>query len=228
MASKFSILGSTALALSLFALTGTARADITVYTSLAAFQAAVGTTGTDTFAGMSITGATATPINRSAGSFSYTGSVLPTSGTTTNNNFFAGGTTANPFLATNRAGDTMSFSNFSAGVVAAGGNFFASDAAGLFTAVGGVIVTATDASGTITQTIAPTSASAGSFLGFVSTTGVTSFTVASNIAAAGVGIWPSADNLVLATAAPVPEPSSYAMLMAGLGLAAWVVRRRRA
>ena len=224
MTSKFSILGSTALAL--FALTGTARADITVYTSLAAFQAAVGATGTDTFAGMSITGSTASPINRSAGSFSYTGSVLPTSGTTTNNSFFAGGTTANPFLATNRAGDTMSFSNFSAGVVAAGGNFFASDAGGLFAAPGGVTVTATDASGTITRSILPTSDSAGSFLGFVSTSGVTSFTVASNITAAGTSIWPSVDNLMLA-AAPVPEPSTYAMLLAGLGLAGVVVRRRR-
>ena len=225
MTSKLSVLGSAALAL--FALAGTARADVTIYTSLSDFLAAVSTTGTDTFTGFSISGTTASPVNRTAGSFSYTATVLPTAtGATGTHTFFGGGTTANPFIATNIAGDTMSFSNFSAGVTAAGGNFFASNASGLFTALGGVIVTATDASGVVKQTIVPTNASAGSFLGFVSTTGVTSFTVASNIAGAGSSIWPSMDNLVLATS-PVPEPSTYAMLMVGLGLAGVVIRRRR-
>ena len=223
---KFQALKPLIVAVSLLGWIGASKADITVFTTLASFQAAVGTTGTDTFTGFSITGTTATPINRTAGSFSYTASVLPTSGVATGSTFFGGGTTANPFLATNIAGDTISFSNFSAGVVAAGGNFFASNASGLFTALGGVTVIATDASGTSTQVIVPTSASAGSFLGFVSTTGITSFTVASNVAAAGASIWPSADNLVLA-AAPVPEPGSYALLLAGLGAVGMLVRRRR-
>ena len=35
-------------------------------------------------------------------------------------------------------------------------------------------------------------------------------------------------NTAVATFAPVPEPSSYAMIVAGLGAVGWIVRRRRA
>lgn len=34
------------------------------------------------------------------------------------------------------------------------------------------------------------------------------------------------DNVILSTAA-VPEPETYALLLAGLGVLAWVARRRR-
>ena len=214
MFSKISLLKPLALAV-LLATAGTAQAAITVYTSLAAFNAATLVRGTDTFAGFSITGTTPSPITRNAGPFSYTANA-GTSGT-----FYGGGTTANPFLSTDTATDFMNFSGFSAGVAGLGGNFFGSNVSGLF-AAGGVTLTATDASGTTTQTIA--SATESGFLGFVSNTGLLSATVTSVQPSTGF-LWPSADNLVLATV--VPEPGTYAMMLAGLGVLGFMARRRR-
>ena len=212
-------------AVALLAIAGQANATITVYTSLAAFQAAVGTTGTDTFAGLSISGETASPLNRSAGSYTYTATGSGNTSTSGDNNFWGGGTTANPFLSTNIAGVKITFSNFSNGVVAIGGNFFASNVSGLYTA-GGVKLVATDASGSVTQTISPTGATAGSFLGFVSDGPITSLALNSVIVSSA--LWPSADNLVLANAAaPVPEPQTYALLLGGLGLVGFIAGRRR-
>lgn len=196
---------------------GASNAAITVYTSQAAFNAAVGVTGTDTFTGFSITGSTPSPITRNAGAFSYTADTTPAG------NFFGGGSTADPFLSTNTATDTMSFFGFSAGVVAAGGQFFGSNISGLF-AAGSVTVTATDAGGSVSQTIRPAGIASGSFLGFVSDGPLLGLTVSAVQPGTGF-LWPSVDNLVLASA--VPEPEAYAMMLAGLGLVGWMARRRR-
>jgi PEP-CTERM motif len=217
MTSKISLLKPLALAALLVA-SGASQAVITVYTSAASFAAATSAPGVDTFTGFSIIGATPSPITRNAGAYTYTGSVSTTS-------FFGAGTTANPWLSTNTATDTMTFNTFLGGVQAVGGNFFGSDIAGAFLA-GNITITATDASGTVTQTIV--GATTTSFLGFVSTGGMTSLTVASVQPAAGF-LWPTVDNLTLAKAAlPVPEPETYAMMLAGLGLVGFLARRRRA
>ncbi|KPF44790.1 hypothetical protein IP87_07065 [beta proteobacterium AAP121] len=199
----------------LLATAGAAQANITVYTSLAAFNAATVNPGTDTFAGFSITGSTPSPTTRTAGSYTYTIDAGPAG------SFFGGGSTANPFLSTNTATDTVSFSGFSAGVVGFGGNFFGSNISGLF-AAGDMLLTATDSSGTVTQTIV--SATESSFLGFVSDTGIISATLASVQPTTGF-LWPSADNVVLASA--VPEPGTYAMMLAGIGVLGFMARRRR-
>jgi hypothetical protein len=202
----------------LVASTAPAQAAITVYTTLAAFNAATMMQATDTFAGFSIIGATPSPITRAVGAYGYTAS--------TPNNFFGGGTTTNPFLSTNTATDTMTIGTFTGGVEAAGGNFFDSDIAGAY-ALGDITITATDGSGTVTQTIV--GATTNSFLGFVSSSGLTSLTIAS-VQGAGP-IWPSVDNLVLAKRAgavvpQVPESSTWLMMIAGFGLVGGAMRRR--
>ena len=195
-------------------------AAITVYTSQASFLAAVGTAGVDTFAGFSTTGSTPSPIVRTAGAYGYTGSVSTTS-------FFGAGTAANPWLSTNTATDTMTFNAFTGGTIAGfGGNFFGSDITGAF-AAGNITLTATDASGTTTYTlVAPTTAS---FIGFVSTTGILSATVASVQPTSGF-LWPTVDNLTLAAPRAVtpgvPEPATWAMMIVGFGLVGGAMRRR--
>jgi PEP-CTERM motif len=199
------------------AFSGAATAAITVYTTQASFNAATSNQGVDTFTGFSISGATPSPITRTAGVYSYTGSASTTS-------FFGAGTTANPWLSTNTATDTMTFNAFTGGVQAVGGNFFGSDITGSFLS-GNITLTATDSSGTVTQTIV--GATTTSFLGFVSTGAMTSLTVASVQPATGF-LWPTVDNLTLAKiAAPVPEPETYAMFLAGLAMVSVIARRRR-
>jgi hypothetical protein len=205
---------------------GLSQAAITVYTDLAAFNAATSAQGTDTYTGLTLTNITPSPTTRPAGPYSYTADAAPLG------SLFGGGTTANPFLATNSYSDTIIFNAFSAGVAAIGGNFFGSNIAGLFT-VGTMRLVGTDSFGAVsTQTI--NDATTSSFLGFVSTGVMSSLTLCSiNMVTGTCGpgstpfVWPSVDNLVLGKAvAVVPEPSTYAMLLAGLGAVGFVARRR--
>lgn len=214
MFSKISLLKPLALA-ALLATAGAAQAAITVFTSQAAFNAATASPGVDTFAGFSIVGSTPGPLTRLAGPYGYTADVVPVS-----SSFFGGGSTANPFLSTNTDTDIITFNAFSTGVVGFGGNFFGSNINGLF-AIGDITVTATDSSGTVTQTIV--GATQSGFLGFVSSSAILSATLASVQPTTGV-LWPSVDNLVLSV---VPEPGTYAMMLAGLGVLGFMARRRR-
>jgi hypothetical protein len=203
----------------LVASTAPAQAVITIYTTAASFAAATTAPGVDTYTGFSITGSTPSPITRSAGAYGYTGTVSTTS-------FFGGGTTGNPFLSTNTATDTMTLGAFTGGVEAVGGNFFDSDISGTY-ALGDITITATDGSGTVTQTII--GATTSSFLGFVSSGAMTNITITSVQPASP--IWPSLDNLVLAKRAggvvpQVPESSTWLMMIAGFGLVGGAMRRR--
>lgn len=206
----------------LFAVSGASQAALTVYTSQAAFLAAVTSSGVDTFAGFSITGSTPSPINRTAGSYTYTATAFDDEGA--GSVFFGAGTTANPWLSTNGATDSVVFSGFSSGVNGIGGNFFGSNIAGAFQA-GNVTLVATDSTGaTSTQTI--TGATTSSFLGFISTGSIATLTLTAVQPSATTFLWGTTDNLTLATA--VPEPGTYAMLLAGLGVVGFIARRRRA
>lgn len=193
-----------------------AHATITVHTSLDTFLAAVGTVGMDTFIGFDITGLTLGPVTRSAGEFTYTAD------TGTAGGLFGGGTVADPFLSTNTATDTITLENFTGGVVGIAGNFFDSNLAGAYTA-GSITVVATDASGSVSTTVTPTSATAGSFRGFVSDGPLLRLTVTAVQQGAGFR-WPGVDNLALASA--VAEPQTFGMMACGLGLMVFLTRSR--
>lgn len=199
------------------AIAGTSNAAITVYTSLASFNAATTAQGTDTYAGFSITSTTPSPIVRNAGAYTYTARALDA--TNTDTLFFGAGTTGNPWLSTNTATDSIQFSNFSSGVNAVGGNFFGSNISGLFQA-GDVVLLATDSSGSVSQTIV--NAQTTSFLGFVSSTGSMTSLRLSSVQPASGFLWSTADNLVLAKAVPAPGASLLAVASVGL-----IGRRRR-
>jgi hypothetical protein len=205
------------VAASLFVAATASFAGPTLYTSAASFAAATTAPGVDTYTGFSISGSTESPITRTAGAYTYSAAASTSS-------FYGAGTTADPWLSTNRAADSITFSSFSAGVNAVGGNFFDSDINGAFL-LGDISLTATDSTGSTTFVL--TNAQTSSFLGFVSAGSITSLVV-SAVQRDGP-LWPTVDNLTLAKAAvvAVPEPETYALMLAGLGLLGVVARRRK-
>jgi hypothetical protein len=184
-----------------------AQADITVYTSQADFLAAVSAPGVDTFDDLSVQQYGDT-LNRTAGTYTYDAYASST--------LYGAGGPGDYWLSTNVANDPIRFSNFSGGVSAFGGNFFGSDILGQYT-LGNLVLTASDGS-VLSYNL--NGATTSSFLGFVSSTPLTSVTLGTD---GGLGVWPTANNVVLA----VPEPSTYAMLLAGLGFVGVMSRRRR-
>ena len=185
-----------------------AQADITVYTSQADFLAAVQAPGVDTYDDLTVTlyGET---LARNAGAYTY--NAYAATGL-----YGAGGTGGDFWLSNNTPIAPIVFSNFSGGVSAFGGNFFASDVFGQYT-TGNLILTAIDGSA-LSYGLA--GAATTDFLGFVSTVPLAAVTIATD---GGVGVWPTANNVVLA----VPEPATYGMLLAGLGFVGLMCRRRR-
>lgn len=200
---------------------GATQAAITVHTSLSAFSAASSSPGTDSFATLSSSGSIGSPLARTTGigsAYGYTATATLLAGGASS--FYGVGTAGDPWLSTNLVTDKITFSAFTGGTIRGiGGNFFGSDINGAFFS-GNVTLVATDSLGaTSTQTI--TAATLTSFLGFTSTGNITSLVVSTP----GT-VFPTVDNLVLAQAAVIPEPGTWALMLAGLGTLGAVARRR--
>lgn len=188
-----------------------AQADITVYTDRTAFLAATAMPGVDTYDDLEVILYTS-PLERMAGAYHYRASSGPVS------DLYGAGMDGDHWLSTNVRNDSITFSNFSTGVYAVGGNFFGSDISGAFVPGTTMYLSATD--GTVTSNATVADSMVNSFLGFVSTTPLTGVTLSN-----GGGLyWVTANNLTLA--APVPEPSTYGMLLAGMCLLGGLARRR--
>jgi len=200
-----------------------AQASITVHTTEAAFLAATSAPGTDSFDDLVVLedGGFQSPVDRNAGAHGYSASVAEATGA--NSLFFAVGTPADPWLSTFNPSDTISFYAFSGGVRAIGGLFFASDFDGAFLPGETVVLVATDADGSITETVV--NATDTSFRGFVSTGPLTSLTV--SVVQTAAFPYPTVNNLVLASA--VPDAATHTLLLTGLAtLTMFTLRRRKA
>jgi hypothetical protein len=193
----------------------TAQADLLVYTDRTAFLAALSAPGTDTFNDLTNM-ETASPLSRTAGPYTYRAGAGPVS------DFWPAGSPPDIWLSTTSANDTITFDNFSAGVRGFGGNFFGSDINGGFEAGRTMVLTAT--SGAFSRTVNLYNTTTTTFLGFISSDPLATVTL-HNDGLPGSAYWVSANDVTLGVAA-VPEPESYGMLLAGLGLVGFAMRRR--
>lgn len=213
--SKTFILKSLACA-AMVATAGASQAMMTVYTTLASFNAATALQGTDTFANLSLVDPTASPLPRNTVtgvSYSYTASAP--------GGFFGAAVgPVNSALSTDSSTAAITFSGWSSSIIAVGGNFFGTDQNGAFL-TGDIEVTATDSNSRVRNIVLD--ATRTSFLGFVSDGTMISLTVRAVTPVAPALLWPTVDNLTLA----VPEPGTYALFAAGLAAVGFIARRRR-
>ena len=202
---------------------GSAQATFTVYTTQASYLAAISAPGVDNYNDLTIA-PTGSPLNRTAGAYTYQAAAGPASA------FYPAGTATDKWLATDNRTDTITFSNFSSTVRGVGGFFFRSDIAGAITTTPATLtLVATDGSGNNTQTLINPGMT--TFLGFVSNGPITSLALYVGVQGVGTaGVWPTVNDLTLGAApaaGTVPEPTTWALMIAGFGLTGAAVRRRR-
>jgi hypothetical protein len=204
------------LAAALLLSAGSAQAAITTITNEAAYLAAVGTTGIDDYNDL-IQQMYYGPVPRQAGDYAYSVNAGPKAPS-----LWAGTNDFADFWFTSQNRTDVTTFTLQDGVAGAGGNFFGSNAYSDPTAAASLLLTATDSTGT-TVSFTLENPDVHSFVGFVSSADLVSLTVT---AGQQPGVWSSIDNFHMSVAA-VPEPGTYAMLLAGLGMLGWTARCRR-
>jgi PEP-CTERM motif len=202
------------------ALPAVAQAQLTTYTTLASYLAAISAPGTDNFNALALGTTPAGPLTRTAGAYSY----RATSGG--DGLFYIAGSATDRWLSNNTPTAAITFDNFTSSVRGVGGYFFGNDVSGNFYAGQTIRVTATTASGTLQQLL--TNTTTGTFLGFVSTSAFTSIMIEVIQPAVGGTAWVTANDVVLGAARVVPEPATFALFASGLLILGVLAQRRRA
>jgi hypothetical protein len=208
-------------AAALLTVTAPARAQVTVYHTLASFLTAVGTNATDTFSDISVSTLTPGPLSRNVGSFHYnigTNFFDPSA----DRNFRGVATAANPALAINIPANFAVLNGFSSGVRAFGGNFWNTnaDASVAFSFIDFAVQYVTGGG----QNFRIDVANPGDFWGVLVTNPIDFVIFASDHTTSA-----TMDNFILAAAPTgvVPEPVTVALFGGGLLCLGVVSRRRR-
>jgi hypothetical protein len=192
-----------------------ANAAIQFFTTQSSFNAAISGAATDTFNDLSF-GLGPYSLGRSIGPYGYTVSASQTLDITD---------VDSKNMSTAYIEDVV-FDNFTGGAFAIGGEVFGSNTYGdLISPISSIVVTVT-AQGGLTQTQTILNPIRTTYFGFVSSTPITALSIfggQNNV------VYATVDNLTLGSPAVsgVPEPASWAMLIAGFGLTGAAMRRRR-
>lgn len=206
---------------------GAAQATITVSTSLSSFTtAAGGVVSTDSFSDLTINQSLNTlTTSRTVGSLGYdlSSSNLTTDAVNAPSGLFVVPVASAVAVSTQFYTDTLTFSNFVNPVKAVGANVYGTNVLGELGTLA-LTIKATDINGlTLTTTSAGSSTSG--FVGFVSDVALASVVISATTA--NTDRWVTVDNVTLA-AAPVPEPSSWLLMLAGGAAVLSLAKRRRA
>lgn len=193
----------------LLACASAANAAITVYTTPTSFMAATAGLASDTFNAEPLGGPNFPHIG-SAGPYGY-------SADASFDGIYFVGTVADVWMSTTSPAETITFYDLVGGVQAVGGYFFATDFDGAVIAGLTMTLSATDTQGTVTRSLA--NSSAGSFLGFVSDSQLVSLRVDAALPAVGDSFATVNDLSLGMAASAVPEPTALVLMLAGLG---WV------
>ena len=164
------------------------------------------------------------PLTRTIGSFSYTA--------TANGGFTIFDFGLDPELLARSSAATMVFNGFTGAPSAIGGNFWGNDSAINQTLSTNFVLEVSDSNGGTLSVIVGGNGFS-NFVGFTTDSGsITSLSIAAqlpNTAQARVTVdnFTLGANAALLPPAPIPEPETYAMMLAGLGLMGFVARRRK-